>query len=236
MKDNRAKGNQQPIPIEVFNEAIISYIDSDKFNYNDLIPKILTYNSGKNSAEKILVAIRASLKNKTVLNKAIRKIFSVESYNKLSTKEKNYIIVAIISLKYPFVYEMLFAFAKLFNLQDTVNKKYISDTLASKFGSNLSLEHAIGANLKTLVDAGMLKRVKQGLYSKIEPIEVCDFVKEAWIYTWFELNGRKTVPVEELRYEPFISYLIDTNIDWRNSKLLLTRQDFCNQTWIESVK
>lgn len=236
MIDNKKKGNEQPIPIPVLKDGILDYIETGKINKDDLLNKVKEFHKGENRAGKALNAICSTIAYSSALNKSLKKNYTIESFSRLSEQEKNLICMALICLRFPFNYDILFAFSKLFNIQDTVNKQYITDTLASKFGSNLSLEHAIAASLKNLVDTKIITSIKRGLFGKAEPVEVCDFVKEAWIYTWFELNGRKKIAIDDLRYEPFISYLINTDIDWENTKILQIKKDFCNQIWIEKVK
>ena len=126
----------------------------------------------------------------------------------------------MICLRFPFNYDLLFVFAKLFNVQDTVNRQYLNEKMASLYGSNLSLEHGIAAALAIAIDCGFIKRNKPGLYSKTDIQSVCDFAKEAWIFVFFEMNGHGAVSLSDLRYEPMMAYLPDTEINWGNTKLL----------------
>ena len=66
--------------------------------------------------------------------------------------------------------------------------------------------------------------------------QICDFAKEAWISTFFEMNGKKSLPVSELKYEPVLSFLIDTEIDWKNTKILETMEDYSNQLVVSKLE
>jgi hypothetical protein len=134
------------------------------------------------------------------------------------------------------MHDLLIAFAKLFALQDTVNRQYIHDTIAASYGSNRMLDIALDATLRMLVDSGLITRVKAGLFAKGAVSNVCQFVKETWIYTDFELNGRKKILTEELRYQPWTCYLPDCELDWNKTHILEVRFDFSDQIWIEKVK
>ena len=100
----------------------------------------------------------------------------------------------------------------------------------------LSLEHGIEAALKTAIDCKFITRDKPGLFSKGTNIVTTSFAKEAWIATFFELNGKKSLSINDLYYEPVMSYLSDLKIDWKNTKILETVQDYSNQVVICKLK
>lgn len=228
-------GNEQPLSIDIINDSILEYLETKDINKEGLFQKIKAQNNGDNRAKKASNAIYSVITKSTPLNKALVKNFTPELYYKLSDAEKNVIVMSLICLRYPFNYDFLFAFAKLFNVQDTVNKHYINEKMASLYGSNLSLEHGIEAALTIAIDCHFVKRIKPGLFSKEEVKPLCDFAKEAWIYTYFEMNNKKTISINDLKYEPFMMYLIDTDIDWKNTKILHTTEDYSNQVIINNV-
>ena len=108
--------------------------------------------------------------------------------------------------------------------------------MASIYGSNLSLEHGIDAALTTAINCIFLKREKPGLFTKSDLLPNTDFAKEAWIYTFFEMNQRKAVVIDDLKYEPTMMYILDTSINWKNSKILETMEDYSNQVIINKLK
>lgn len=228
-------GNEQPLPIDIVNDSILEYLETKDINKDGLLLKIKAQNSGDNRAKKASNAIYSVITKSSPLNKALLKYFTPESYYKLTEAEKNVIAMSLICLRFPFNYDLLFAFSKLFNVQDTVNKQYINEKMASMYGSNLSLEHGISAALTIAIDCHFLNREKPGLYSKSELQPLCDFAKEAWIYTFFEMNHKKSIPLSDLKYEPTMMYLIDTEINWKNAKILHTMEDYSNQVIIDKV-
>lgn len=229
-------GNEQPLPIDIINDSILEYLETKEINKDGLLLKIKAQNSGDNRAKKASNAIYSLITKSSPLNKALVKNFSPEAYYKLTEAEKNVIVMSLICLRFPFNYDLLFAFSKLFNVQDTVNKQYINEKMASLYGSNLSLEHGISAALTIAIDCHFLKREKSGLYSKNEVQPLCDFAKEAWIYIFFEMNHKKSIPLNDLKYEPIMSYIIDTELSWKSSKILHTMEDYSNQVIIDKVK
>ena len=229
-------GNEQPLPIDIITDSIIEYLETKALDKDELLLKVKELYPGDNRAKKAANAIYSVITKKSALTKAIASNFTPESFYKLDDVDKKTIIMALICLRFPFNFDFLLALSKLFNVQDTVNKQYINDKMASLYGSNLSLEHGIAATLATAIDCGFIKREKPGLFSKTEPNQKTSFAKEAWIYTYFELNGRKIFSVSDLHYEPIMSYLVDLDVDWKNSKILETSTDYSNQVVISKVK
>ncbi len=236
MTEKKIIGLEQFMPMDVVSDAILELIHGGSVNRDEIALRMADYNKGNNRSKKAVNTIVASVTAKNALTKALRKEFDVVSYAKLSKCDRSMIAVCLISLRYPFLYDLLVAFAKLFNLQDTVNHQYIQSTIAAKYGSNLTLNHGLEAGIRIAIDSGLITRVKAGLFAKGELVNVSQFAKEAWIYTDFELNGRKKLLTEELRFQPWSSYLPDFEIDWEKSQILEARFDFGDQIWIEKAK
>ena len=236
MSEKKRIGNEQPLPIDIIKDAIIEYLETKEINKDNLSLKIKERIKGENRAKKTCNAVYSTITKSSPLNKALLKNFTAETFYKLSDNDKNIIVMSLICLRFPFNYDFLLSFAKLFTVQDTVNKQYINEKMAAIYGSNLSLEHGIAAALTMAIDCKFLKRESPGLFSKSELLTKTDFAKEAWIYTFFEMNGRKAVVIDDLKYEPIMMYVIDTSVNWKNSKILETTEDYSNQVIINKLK
>lgn len=229
-------GNEQPLPIDIINDSIVEYLETKNLDKENLLLKVKSLYSGDNRARKAANAIYSVVTKKSALNKAILNNYTPETYYKLNEVDKNTIAISLICLRFPFTFDFVFFLAKLFNVQDTVNKQYIKGKMASLYGSNLSLEHGIEAALATAINCGFIKREKPGLFSKVKPCQRTSFAKEAWIATFFELNGRKLLPINELMYEPVLMYLDNIDLDWENTQILETIEDYTKQTIINKLK
>ncbi len=237
MNENKKKiGIEQYIPFDLINMTILEYLETKEINKDELFQRMLEYNKGENRAKKATNSIYSTITKSSAINKAILNNLTTESFNHLSNEEKNTITMSLVCIRFPFIFDTLTAFAKLFNVQDTVNRPYITQTLAATYGSNRTLDIALDAVLRMLVDSGFITRVKQGLFSKGKGAQICDFAKEVWISTFFELNGKKALPVSELKYEPVLSYLCNTDINWKNTKIVETMEDYSNQVIINKLK
>lgn len=229
-------GNEQPLPIDIIIDSIIEYLETKSLHKASLLLKVKEIYTGDNRAKKAANAIYSVITKKSALNKALINNFTPETFYRLDDADKKTIVMALICLRFPFTYDFLLSLSKLFNVQDTVNRKYIVNKMASLYGSNLSLEHGIAAALATAIDCDFIKREKPGLFSKTEQNQKTSFAKEAWIYTYFELNGRKIFSINDLHYEPIMSYLSDIVVDWKNSKILKTSTDYFNQVVVSKLK
>ena len=200
-------GNEQPLPIDIINECIIEYLETGTVNKDNLLVRLKARNIGENRAGKAAIAIYSVITRQNSVSKSLRNEFTGESYRKLSEDDKRVVIMSLVCIRFPFNYDLLFNFAKLFNVQDTVNRQYINEKMSSLYGSNLSLGHGITAAIAIAVDCGFIRRVKPGLFSKGELVPLEDFARTAWCRTLCELNGSKHIYEEDLEYEPAMAYL-----------------------------
>jgi len=229
-------GIEMYYPYELMSEAILEFLATGDINKEELFTRMHEVFEGDNRAKKATNSLYAVVMNKTHLQKALKANYNSDSFSKLGKTDKQLICLSLICLKYPFVMDSLIAFAKLFNAQDTVNVQYITSTMASTYGSNRTMEIALKAVFYFALNANIIKREKPGLFSKCVPLQTSSFAKEAWISTYFKLNANKALPINELRYEPVLSYLSDFDIDWNNTKILETMEDYSNQVTINKLK
>ena len=229
-------GIEMYYPYELMSEAILEFLATGDINKEELFTRMHEVFDGDNRAKKATNSLYAVVMNKTHLQKALKANYNSDSFSKLEKTDKQLICLSLICLKYPFVMDSLVAFAKLFNAQDTVNVQYITSTMASSYGSNRTMEIALKAVFYFALNANIIKREKPGLFSKCTPLQTSSFAKEAWVSTYFVLNGKKSISVNDLDYVPAISYLSDLEIDWKNTKILETIQDYSNQFVICKLK
>lgn len=203
-------GIEQYIPIELINSAILEMLSGQNINKEELFYKMLEYNKGENRARKAANSIYSTITKKTTLGKKIVETLKPISYLQLSSAEKNLLSISLLCIRFPFVYDTLVCFGKLFIAQDTVSRQCINQKMSDVYGSNRTLTIALDAVLRILAEAKLIKREKQGLFSLNKNKISSNFIKEAWFYIWFELNGKKQIPANELKYEPFMIFLEST--------------------------
>ena len=228
-------GNEQPLPIPLIIETLLDFLDSKTVNKDNLINKAKIYYKGKNRLNKTVNAIYSIVSKSSILNTALFKKFSASEFCSLPEIDKRIIVLSMICLRYPFMFNLLTVLGKLLTVQDVVNKQYIIKKMAAIYGSNLSLLHALDANLSIAVDANIITREKRGLFSKSAIPKIGPFAKEAYIYTWFELNGRKLFLVDNLKYEPFMFFLDNVSINWDRTNILKGSLSYGNKIVIDKV-
>lgn len=237
MKENKKTiGIEQYIPIKLINTTILEYLETKDIKQDELFQRMLEYNKGVNRAKKASNSIYSVITKTSPIHKTLCKDMNSNSYNRLSETEKTIITMSLICIRYPFIFDSLMAFGKLFHVQDSVNRQYITQTLAAIYGSNRTLDIALDAVLRIVVESGFILRKKPGLFTQGKFFQVCDYVKEMWIATFFELNGKKSLSVVELEYEPLLSYLDNIEINWNSTKILVTEKDYSSQIIINGLK
>lgn len=233
MNDRKIIGIEQFMPMEVINQEIVNFLENDAVDIEETTQKMLNYNKGENRARKAARCICTIVSNKTPVLSLLKKTYTGSQYAQLPLHEQNLIALSMMSLRYPIMYDTLCAFAKLFKLQDSVNRPYIKQSMATVYGTNRILDIALDALLRMVVDAGVINRIKIGLYGKTKPVAVNELVTEIWIYTHFKVSGSKPISVDDLRFVSWMQYLMDIDIDWEKSKLLKIRKETEYRIWIE---
>ena len=220
MTEKSKIGIEMYYPYELIIQSIIEFLATEKINKEELFIKMHSIFNGENRARKATNSLYAVITNKTNLQKAIQKNFTAEAFSKLSKKDQEFICLSMICLKYPFLLDVMSHFAKVFNTQETVSIKYIKSIMASTYGSNRTMEIALIAAVYFLLNANIIERVKPGLFRKCKPASVSNFTKEAWISVFLEYNKTKTFSLDDLQYEPLMTFLCDFDLDWENAKIL----------------
>lgn len=88
-----------------------------------------------------------------------------EVRNALKRKsDRNLILIALLNSSFPFSYEALTVFGRLFSVQDMVNAETIKKTISKSYGGNRATENGIYSVVPMFLEAGLFQRPKQGLY------------------------------------------------------------------------
>jgi len=161
---NKVIGINQRIPLQILEIALRSYL---KGSYDEeyIIEQLQLDFDGENRIRKAL-----DITNKIVRNNPIIMQVEEEKERILSAlkreNDKNLILTALACTSFPFYYEVLREFARFLKVQDVVNTELIKKTMASRYGSNRSMENGLYCVIPMLIEANIIERPKQGIYSK----------------------------------------------------------------------
>ena len=152
------KRNEQSIPIGLFKETLLEYLETGKINKTELLIKVKNFHKGENRAKKAMNAIYSTITYKSSVINFLKRKFTQTKFKRLSEYEQNLLCIALLCLRFPFYYEILFILGKFFAIQDSVNKRYITKAITAKFGANIGVEIAISAALRNFIESKTIKK------------------------------------------------------------------------------
>ena len=231
--EKKKKGIEQFLPTKVIFQGVLDFVETGKVDREKILEEVKEYNKGDNRANKAKNGICAILENDSKLRDALRKNYSVDYLINLSQREKSLLVISLITLKFPTIYDTLCILGKLFKLQDTVNTQVITDSLAELYGANSTFHHTVYGVIEILVDAQMIKREKPGLYSVYENIPVNSFITECWFYAYYVSNDKKPFAIDNVNYLSWFKYLEFDEMKWNECKILKTRTENSGKVWVE---
>ena len=161
---NKAIGINQRIPLQILEIALRSYLNN---NYDEeyLIEQLQLDFEGGNRIRKALDIVNKIIRNNPIIfeveNEKDRVLLALKREN-----DRNLILTALSCTAFPFFYEVLIEFARYLKVQEIVNTDLIKKSMASRYGSNRSMENGLYCVIPMLVEAKLIERPKQGIYSK----------------------------------------------------------------------
>lgn len=211
-KNTKVLGISQPIPYSVLEEAIYDYIKSGSIDIEKIRYNLGEFFKGKISVKNAGITInRIVTDNQKILGR-IKKDFDAETFMTLPENERKILVVCLISLTYPVLYEILKVLGTGFKVQAKLNKAYIEQKLTAVYGSNRSVYNAISSVTQMLKKYGILKSEKTGIYSLLAPLRSqVQLFSEICVYTDIRLSSSKSILLDETVSRPFYLFF-DINL------------------------
>jgi len=161
---DKAIGINQRIPLQILEIALRSYLNG---NYDEeyIIEQLQLDFDGENRIKKALVITNKIVRNNPIITQVEEEIERILSALKREN-DRNLILTALACTAFPFYYEVLKEFARFLKVQEVVNTELIKKTMASRYGSNRSMENGLYCVIPMLIEADIIERPKQGIYRK----------------------------------------------------------------------
>ncbi|MCW3070481.1 MAG: hypothetical protein JWO44_371 [Bacteroidetes bacterium] len=200
-------GINQRVPFKVLDQGILSYLQTDVVNREELKEYLREFTKGENRVSKAANYANAILTKPTTALKTIKQNLNADTYLRLSEKERKALVLSLVALTYPIAYDLLVALATGFKVQSQINKKFISQKMSAIYGSNRTLDIALDALLPMLIELGAIQRAKMSIY-ELAPHSVlqASILTELFIYTDIRLSGSKSILLQELTTRPWYEY------------------------------
>jgi hypothetical protein len=199
-------GINQRIPFKVLNDGIIRLLQSGEVSLDEFRQDMGQYSKGKNRIKKASKYAMQTISRPAII-KTIQSKFDAETFNHISEADRKAMILCLLALTYPIIYDMLVSLSSVFKVQPHVNRSTINSKMSALYGSNRTLDIAIDAVIPMIIELGTIKRTKVSIY-EIEakkPIKN-PFISELYIYTDIKLSGSKTILPDDLQFRPWYMY------------------------------
>ena len=161
---NKAIGINQRIPLQILEIALRSHLN-DNYDEDYIIEQLQLDFDGENRIRKALDITNKIIRNNPIITQVLdekeRILLALKREN-----DRNLILTALACTAFPFYYEVLKEFARFLKVQEIVNTELIKKTMASRYGSNRSMENGLYCVIPMLLEANIIERPKQGIYSK----------------------------------------------------------------------
>jgi hypothetical protein len=219
-------GIESRVQYEVLEAAIYDYLANGSLDKEKCLSHIKQFTKGENRAGKILKHITVLLnKNGPILN-VLSKKTSAEEFSRLNISDRKSIILCLFCNSFPITYDILIGLAQAFKVQDILSKEVIVQKIGVLYGSNRSMYIAITEIIPLLIELGLIKRFKMGIYSPGLKLQITnELCKDLIIFTDIKLSGSKFILLDELEFKSWFSYFNLSGLSVDNFRSFLSKKE-----------
>lgn len=177
MEGKTTIGMRQRIPMPMLEMALTAVLNGD-YSREYFAELAATEYNGENRIGKTVTAI-SQLTDKNPLIDILKENKDDIEIALRSKADRALILSSLIAAKYEFAYDLIILLGRYFHVQDQVVTSLITQKMSQKYGSNRSLPNAMNCALPMLIEAGLLRRPKIGVFeiNRVEPMmEISKYV------------------------------------------------------------
>ena len=207
MEQNNITINQR-IPLVILEKALISALDGE-YSIQTIREQLLIDYEGENRIKKAITIINRIIPKNPLMELIIDNKEKVKQALK-NRNDRDIILVALLSVAYPFAYDTLIAFGKLFKVQDRVTTQSIKKMLSSKYGGNRALPNGMNAVIPMILEARFFVREKVGIYMHKDHLNYNNEVTgKIYRQSFFQNNPLLDSKYEgDLYFEPYYAFVV----------------------------
>lgn len=177
----------QRIPLDTLYAALNGYLDG---NYSEdyILEQLRLEFKGENRLKKSVrivnkIVLRSPMvkfieENKEPMKQAIKKKY-----------DRNIILISLLNSSFTFSFDTLQFMGKYLSVQDLVSRETIKKSLASVYGGNRATENAIDSVVPMFIEAGIINRIKLGIYQKNVDFQILSDVSKRIFIESFKSNN-----------------------------------------------
>lgn len=206
-ENEKSLGLHQRIPMDILLEALRAELNEEQ-DLERLSQLVNTEYAGENRQKKGFRQVKTTLAGNPLVSFAKERKDEVMAALK-SVPDRNLILSAVMVARYPVCYDTYCLMAKQFRLQDEISRDLIIRMLGTKYGANKSVQNVQINVTAQMVECGLIKRDKMGVYAYAEPQRpLYPITHQMWQESYFlnePLANREDT--ESVLFEPFFKYL-----------------------------
>lgn len=195
----------QRIPLETLHAGLDAYLN-DSYSNEYVLEQLRIEYKGENRLKKALRIV-----NKIIINNP--EIKFIELNKELIKKairvknDRNLIIISLLNIAFPFSFDVLNNFAKIFSVQTMVNSDTIKKGISKTYGGNRATENGIYSVVPMFLEANLFNRPKQGLYAFEKPISLnTEIVKQLYIQSYIYNNSAELYEINK-NLDPYFLFI-----------------------------
>lgn len=203
--NNKSIDINQRIPLETLYAALEAYLN-DNYSNEYIMEQLRLEYKGENRLKKALRIV-----NKMIINNP--EIEFIESKKELirkairSKNDRNLILISLLNIAFPFSFDVLNNFAKIFSVQTMVNSDTIKKGISKTYGGNRATENGIYSVVPMFLEASLFNRPKQGLYAFEKPINLNSVIaKEFYDKSYIYNNSAKVYEINKYQ-DPYFLFV-----------------------------
>ena len=213
-------GINQPVPVSVLEHFIADLLDGRGLDDRKVDDLLKGYIKGENRRKKALSHMRLILeKNGSMIGK-IRERISGSRFVDSPENDKKIMMICLLANTFPIFYVSMSMLATIFKVQPRINTASIFSKLASEYGSNRGVYNAMNAVIHMLIEFGLIKRHKPGIFEKRNRFKTLSpFLSELCVYTDIRLSRSRTILFQDIAHRPWYDFF-DLQLDPKQFELV----------------
>lgn len=208
--NNKSIDINQRIPLEVLAASLEAYLNNSYSNEYVLEQLKLEF-TGENRLKKALrIVNKIILSNPSISfiddnNLRIQKAMKNKS-------DRNIILISLLNIAFPFSFDVLITFSKIFNVQNIINADTVKKNISNVYGGNRATENGIYSVVPMFLEADLFKRPKQGIYEFEKPITLTTEIAFELYKKSYTANGVSNTFNDSDFFNPYFS-LVKSSIN-----------------------
>jgi len=219
-------GVESRVPFDVLETAIVDYMQNGCLDKMKCLNHIKKFNAGENRALKILKHINVIIGKNEQLLIFFKKTMKGLDFYQLGKSERTVFLLCLFVKSFPISYDIMSAMAQGFKVQDKINKQVIIQKIGAAYGGSRAMDIAITETIPFLIECGVIKRMKLGIYALDSMLSIRNkFLTELIVYIDIFLSGSKSILIDDLSFKPWYSYFDISSINPELFNLLISKKD-----------